>query len=76
MNSLKLPIYPNKLLENLDDDNLLDNVILKTNAKTKYITLQRENNNLSFDNKYNPSQSSSNLYKIHLQNTFRLIKSF
>ena len=37
MNSLKLPIYPNKLLENLDDDNLLDNVILKTNAKNKYI---------------------------------------
>tara|TARA_Y100000768_G_scaffold236298_1_gene178697 strand:+ start:523 stop:1620 length:1098 start_codon:yes stop_codon:yes gene_type:complete len=76
MKNIKLPVYPNKLLDDLNDENLISAVNIKINEENNHVMLQREINNLLFDKKYNPSQSASDYFKIHLKNTASNIKSF
>ena len=76
MNNIKLPVYPNKLLDDLKDDNFINSASIKINKENNYIILERESDDLIFDEKYNPSQNSSDLYKNHLKKTVSIIKNF
>ncbi len=76
MNNIKLPVYPNKLLDDLKDDNFINSASIKINEENNYIILERESNDLIFDERYNPSQNSSDFYKNHLKKTVSNIKNF
>jgi len=76
MNEINLPIYPNKLLDEINDTNLINSTTIKVNKDNNFFMLERENNDLTFDIKYNPSQVASEYFKIHLKNTVLNLKNF
>jgi len=76
INNLKLPTYPNKLHDKINETNLINSANIIFNKDINFFMLERENNDLTFDKKYNPSQSSSEFFKAHLKKTISNLKNF